>query len=448
MSIAESRIPWRNRYIPYAAIWLLYAGLCFYLYHHTPARHFPTEGYITDMTLAEAWTFANRPIFVPMIYKIFHNYGLHIARFQWFMAVLAWTFLAGSIALILQRKPLKIAGFALVLAFSISRDVYFWNSLLLSESLSHSLLALLLGGWIIWHHRSRQPMSVRTQICLGIGTLAVSCAWATTRDANAYALLIFGVILALPPGRYWRWRCVMATAYIALFAFQMHHADMGNRWHLPYINILGERILTGEDHTQFFIERGMPANDSVLRYAGHRAWDFHPDHDMRVGLGGWLDERGQRVYAEWLLLRPVQTASEPVIHWQQVTAYEFRMLFLADVEAIPRWQQIVTAIAYPEHAPLLPIPVPLLLTGLAILAAVVYGVDSRHWIPLVMLILAYVLAGVAWHGDADSVQRHGFQVGILWRLAVWILLLLALDRRVVLPNETEACIMEIQDSKG
>lgn len=409
-------------------IWCVYLVLNLYLYQTTEIRHFETEGYITSMTTSEAWEFANRPIVVPMLYKAAQNYGLHIVRFQYTLSILAWTFLAIVITTILNNRFLSVIAFALILAFSLSLEVYFWNSMLLSESISHSLMILLLG-LLIWLGFGN--LSSRTQHWVVMLTLILSIMWGFTRDANTYLLLVWGGGLAFWAGysahsNSWR---LLAIAYILCLAFvvQYRHAEHGKRWQLSYINILGERILPDSEATAFFAERGLPLNDDVTRYTNHRGWAFFPDHDMRIGLDTWLDAEGRIVYAEYLASRPFQTLTAPISNWKAVLAYQHRLGNLGHMYETPTpvWQRLIDTTLKSERLVL-----PAILIGILALLVIdgYYTHDPRYLIPLIMLFCAYILALVAWHGDADSVERHAFQSTILVRLAQFFVVLICFDR--------------------
>lgn len=421
----------RLHFVGYVLIWLVYVVLVQQLYVRTDIRNFETEGYITSMTIGEAWQFANRPIVVPMIYKAAQNYGVHIVRFQYLLSILAWTFLGLVVSRLVSHPLCRFAGFVLILAFSLCREVYFWNSLLLSESLSHSFLILLIGvcSWLVFGN-----LPMRTKRMAMVSTIVFGVIWGFTRDANAYLLLVWGGGLAFWAGFSraggQRWMLVAATIFIFGFVVQYRHAELGKRWQLSYINILGERILPDPSATSFFVAGGMPLNDEFTRYRNQRGWAFYPDHDMRMGLGTWLDEDGKQVYATYLASRPVDTLLAPMLHWRSILAYQHRLSHLARLytsEDSPRWQRIVGAWVYADWMVL---PIVLLASVGLMVLDFVRRRDDRYLMPTVLLASGYCLALVAWHSDADSIERHAFQVGLLVRLSVWGIMLIFIDRRL------------------
>jgi hypothetical protein len=69
-------------------------------------------------------------------------------------------------------------------------------------------------------------------------------------------------------------------------------------------------------------------------------------------------------------------------------------------------------------------------------AAIVLGliVGLRTWryniaflAPLGLILLVYPHAALIWHGDPNEIGRHALQVGVYFRLGLWVLLLFAAD---------------------
>jgi len=449
-------IPNRVFYIALIVIFVVYVGISLYqLRPMIPAQPFLSEDYLNDMTIGEAWQNAIRPLTLPLVYKLLSNNVERIAAFQWIVAVIGWGMLAGAVAIVLKSKLLKITGFCVILCLSLSRDIAFWNSMLLSESLSNALfvvliaLALLIGAAI-----QRKALSVPMQFVAGLIVLICAFFWSQTRDTNSYFLLgIAGLIVLVSVGglimQLGATRGVVPTefnirrgdspsrpcfvlpfivviGFVAIYVQQNRHADAGLRWQYSLVNVMAHRILPYPDKTQFFVDRGMPNTPEVMAYAGQGnfAWSFDLDFPA---FGDWIDQDAKRVYVEYLLSRPVESLTEPLIWWNRLLLYERDLLTdYMSTPVIPAWQKPITAVFYTETWGLLVLSA----AGLVIFGASVLtrGWDWRYAIPIALLLLVYPIAFLNWHGDSHAVERHALHVALQWRLAMWFFILFAVDR--------------------
>lgn len=439
-----------------SGLWVGYVVLNVILEQRLAARVFVTEGYITAFSFREVFTVANRPVTVPLFYKLLGNRWHLIEVAQYIVSIICWTFLAYAIQHTLKTRLLKLMAWIVILLFSINRELFFWHSMLLSESLSHSLLAAGLGLSIMtveMIRRNAGDISRRWQLMVIVVLSAWLVVWSQTRDANSYAVLTSGGLLLL----FVLWQrihrkevrslpLILALSCFLVFAGQIYHAERGQRWQMSYLNILGDRILTDEQKNTFFAERGLAQNERVLQYAGHRGWDFLPDHDLRYEINDWLNKRGRAVYLEYLLTHPVQSLYAPLENWQQLLDYHYNLAFLGNIDSdadVPGWMKAYSCVVYwddiatcgvlraPDPAHHFSVFFPLVMTvnalTLVIIAWWAHGWDIRQFYPAAMLVLMYAMAFVIWHGDADSIERHSVQVNILWRLSLWFAVLFALD---------------------
>src|SRR5581483_12286322 len=92
-----------------------------------------------------------RPFTVPLFYKMFGVTSatlLNALILQGFLSTTCWLFLAWQTARSLETDWLRPIAFVVILILGLTNAVLVWDSVILSESLSVSFLALMVGGWL------------------------------------------------------------------------------------------------------------------------------------------------------------------------------------------------------------------------------------------------------------------------------------------------------------
>lgn len=409
-----------------------------------------------------------KPPLVALCYKIIQIHPRAIITFQISLALLCWGLLAWAIARLITTPWLKPLAYTLVLLFGLSTDIILWDFMILSESLSVSLFALLTataGGLLYrWH-----PVKFWTLIITG-------GAWAFCRETNAWLLLGLAVIIGVT-GLFRRERrvacLVLALCWLVFFAANSmsakmsaqkwtvpatsNHAafelppQMGQRWVFPFLNVLTQRILPNPAKVQWFTDHGMPLTPDLMHLAGQwGAGDNFAAYHLPAlqPFRTWLINHGQSGYIKYLICNYRATILAPWLNRQPLLSAETG-------EPLP-----------PGFAPILPpwlsnglYPAPVFpfwpwIAGLILFAGLVFAgrEQARKWlIPLGLLLLAYPHALLVWHGDAMSVERHALLLQIQARLGLWITLLFVMDslaggraRKRVAHNREHNCSRECQ----
>ncbi|MFN8371578.1 MAG: hypothetical protein U0694_01690 [Anaerolineae bacterium] len=422
-----------------AFLWLIYIAANLYLRLNTPITSAPAEAYITSTTIQQAWDSAERPITIPLLYKLLHNDFEAIASLQWAVSLLSWSALAG--VTLLYQSGCVCWPARCFLALRLARDVYFWNSVLISESLSQSLFILLLalGMFALWVYRrwsnrdvqASLRLSLVTQIAAAFWIILLTVIWSFTRDTNSYLVLAMGLLLAAgvawfllrSKGRAARLLLLpslLALAFVALFLFQSADANRGLRWRYPLMNIIARRVLPYPENTAFFAARGMPTTPDVMRFAGQFAWAY----DLSP-IEPWLTQDSRRVYLQFLLSDPLATVLAPINQWEMLLLFDYRVIdeHRPDI-VLPSWIETLTGFAYPEHLGLVIVSI----VGLLLLALWAWRApDVRLAIVFVLLLLLYPLAFMVWYGDGFAVERHAVPSALQWRLTLWLSIVFALD---------------------
>ncbi len=396
------------------------------------------------LTSLQFWA-GERPFTLPLLFKLAgmnsQNFTAPpaktlVAGLQAWISILCWTVLGLVVARRMRRRWLGWAAFGLVLAFSLVYDVSKWDRLMLSESLSISLLALLLAGWIgLLELRGR---SLRGYLVTGAVVLT-SIFYSFTRDANPYFVLIGATVFAA--AAFFR-RFRLSHAYtliylgsaILLVLAQNASINTGSRWQVFIYDHLAYRIIPNPAALQYFTDAGLPVSDQLLQIPGMRGYVYQAllmnDPSMEP-VRQWVNTLGKQTYAGYLLSHLRATLRQPLGAAAQLLdgtlAYgdpNHNQLF----PNFPAALQALTNFLFP----ILPLPyyaaayaAMLGLTGWALLRG---WRSTAWWVAAVMLASMYPLMFLSWHGDPMEIERHALQVAIQFRLVFWLVLILGLDQ--------------------
>jgi hypothetical protein len=73
-----------------------------------------------------------------------------VILFQTVLSLACWIFLAWSLVQWLHARSMRIAAFMVIILLGMSEPIMVWESCLLSESVSTSLLAAMIGAWLLF----------------------------------------------------------------------------------------------------------------------------------------------------------------------------------------------------------------------------------------------------------------------------------------------------------
>lgn len=365
----------------------------------------------------------SRPFMFPLLLKLFGNNADAVVWAQGIFSILSWSLLAVSLASSLRTPFLRLAAFIFILVFSLYRYIIGWDSVLLTESMSLSLMALFLAGWF-WLIRQWRWERVAF-------VMVVALFWTFTRDTNAWvvfmiaAFLLLLAALRLIDRRY----LVLSAAFLVMFFLSNASADHGDRWVFPFQNVLGQRILPNAQMLDFFADCGMPVSPELMnlagRYANSSERAFYEDPalaDYRL----WLHQAGKRCYMKWLLSDPLASIQAPMTEFNDLISMQNLQSFLFSKKFAPVLPGRVEAVLFPRQG--------LLILFALVWAAVLIAVLTEAWrqgkiwwlvIGMNILLLPHYF--ITWHGDVMGIYRHVVSASIQFYLGMWVLILLALD---------------------
>jgi hypothetical protein len=364
----------------------------------------------------------SRPPFVPLLLKLTWSASSFTAT-QSVIAVLAWGLLALVVGRLVTAGWRRLVAVWVVLGFAASTPVILWNRSVLSESLSLSLLAVLVAALIAAARRMTWPR---------IATAVVAAlAFAATRDAQVWTVALIGVgvaamaFLGLRRHRPVR-RRVGALALGLLVAAGATGWDTAHtgRTGQNVADVLFVRIFPFPGRVAWFAGHGMPEARTIDQAAAALAAPapgaaevvgFQADDPMYAALENWIATRGASTYLLWLATHPGYVLTEPFERPEQ--AFNYAQGDLTFYAAPGRSDSPLTGLLWPAWWWL----GPMALVGVG--AALITGTwRERSWQVVVALGAVGIVAMlIAWHGDGEEVPRHTVEGFAQLRLAVLVL---------------------------
>lgn len=379
--------------------------------------------YLRDLG-PEALLMRGRAPLVPLVFHLLGRDPQLIAIMQIGVSIVAWSLLAWSAHSFVGggRRGLIAAG--LILLLGASGRVSLWDRTMMLESISLSLLALVVAAALGYERSGQLKFLVLFLIASGI--------WVMARESNYLGVGLIAAALLIPRAKLHRLRHGAALlAVVGLIVFADWRIDGAGRWVFSFYNVVGARVLPDEDAVRFLQDRGMPVSPALLRMAGRDGGDderFFYNSPELSEWRDWVQDEGRRSYALFLLAHPLASLKPLVSDFDTifgVAAGEFR-------------SRGDTAAGSPARAPYVApfgewLDDLLEWRGLSLilLAAFVAAVfqslrpSSRLLLPLFPALLVVVgipFGLILWHADAMGTARHCLPAAVIQ----WIGLILVL----------------------
>jgi hypothetical protein len=391
-----------------------------------------------SLASGEFWI-GERSFTLPLMFKLLglntQNFQTNIImsqvmRFQTWFSIVCWTFLGLTLGISIRKRWLGIGAFGIVLLFSLCLEISLWDSLLLSESISLSLFACLVGLWILFE--TLPPVILRSAIgwLLFLLLVIVTTLYSFTRDTNLYFVIISGLLFVLfvwlkKKDKIQRiYYSVYAVIVIVLFVFQSYSVSVGNRWQVLIYDHLALRLLQDELAIKYLESRGLPIDDALMSVTDMTPPEFQSyflTSDNMQAVRDWVDSNGKTIYLQYLLSRPGSSLLGPIYEYRKLingSSVEYRRE-KQPVRSIPEVITRITKIFYPRS--------PLILGFMFVISIVgvsfwLIGPDKRSvWLIVLLLVASiYPLMFIIWHGNPQEIERHAIQIAVQLRLAGWM----------------------------
>jgi len=360
----------------------------------------PTDGY---QILANGSLETQRRVFQPGFDRI--------VLLQIIASIAGWGCLAFMLARYLQNPLMKMLGAVMVMLFAYLPQMADWDSILMSESLTFSLFALLTAITIhISFSLYKDPHANLTVPVIAWGI--VYFFWTFLRDTNLFTTLaiVIMIVPVLLSKSYRKNKTLLTVLFLmtGTFILGLTTASMSVRSTVQLRNIFIGDIFPSETRVAIFQEMGMPAPKS----AEFEEW--LPKHGSATLLRFMLKHPG------YPLLTVVQNFSMSFVEIKQTYFHmpEIKKLRAALIE-------IGDAI-HPESTSAFLISL-LLLTGM--LAFSVKDTDGRPWawICLWLFFTASITLVPTILGDTWALNRHALFSTMIYRLSMWVFAIIVMD---------------------
>jgi hypothetical protein len=355
---------------------------------------------------------------------------------QWVISVASWLVLASVVATFVRDRLLKAAGFALVLALSLTPSVGLWDGALLSESLTLSESALLVAALLVLCRTPNRRNAAFVAV--------VALLFAGMHDVNGYLALMLLVPVAVAVWLAGSKRVAVAVAAVAIAAGAMAYVTSGvERWQIWLRNTVALRVLASPNMTRYFVVRGMPIEPGLqeLLYSMPDPPSPFADQPALDEMHTWFLQHGRSTFVSYLITHPSFSLIDPLEELGRMegpTSAPSGYVVAPDdsfTSSLAGYEQpgyrpalsgLLGRLAYPGKGwtsfwAVMAGAVLLIALGLAKLG-------RRFWVvPAACMLATVPYAIIVWDGDPEEIARHSLLVGVLGRLGLWLALVFVAD---------------------
>lgn len=403
---------------------------------------------------------SGRPPTLPLIYKLlepYKGYNLiaiskpstsdpikdvqlqpgfdRIVWVQTILSILGWSVLAIVVFYRLQNIIIKYLAVILILIFAYCPQLAEWDRILLSESLSFSLFALLLALTIEMIFRMDKENfyhSCWTYI-ISIAWLIIFVCWVFTRDTNVYFIIVTVILIACSIV----FPCVrkkiplmiiiiFAILLSGIFYIQQITMRLSNRWILPFLTNVSVNILPYDDRVNYFESMGMPVSDELMLLSNNMGGEseFYKNNDFM----NWVSQHGTTAYTNFLLEYPLWASIKLYSDLELLFSENLQPWFTGPPENHPSWMIKLGDMFHPKTSAVILLDI--------VLTLIIFTISLRTkdvvmlkwvWVLVWLLMGEFILLFISYHGDARSTIRHTLVATMPLRLSVWLLVMVIFD---------------------
>ena len=434
----------------FLAITVIFIHEKFSYYDFSGVRPFrDSRSYVQNADLPiNSWAFwtGERPFTLPLILKILdvheadgwsHLVMERVRTFQYWLSIVSWVVFGLVVSIRVRQTWLKPVAFGFILAFSLALEIGTWDNLMLSESVSISLFALLVAAWLGWQKLFEWKAKRWIQGSYLVILILLTVLYTFVRESNVYFVILAGLCLLLgivlkKPEKNQRWITGVYILSILVIAFvQNLSLSSGNRWQVFMYDHLALRILVNDQARDFFVAHGLPISDSlmgIVNLYGYQYQDMIRNDPKLQPVKQWVEQYGVSTYLLYLISNPGKTLIEPIRQVPALLDGHVSLYYYPIFPSHPYSNRIsdISKIFYFRSPPIE------WLAGLLLLGGSLFWIAKSKfnsaWLVLAILTLSiYPMMFIIWHGEPMEIERHAIQIGIQFRLAAWIAFIFLVD---------------------
>lgn len=405
-------------------------------YSEEPLFFRASQGYLKDFG-AEDRLIRGLALLIPMIFKLLDRDPQAIVVAQIGISIVAWSLLAWSAHSFVGGGKRGVIAAALTLLLGASGRISLWDRTVMLESISLSLLALVIAAGLAYDRLERLGYLWLFLIACGF--------WVLARESNYLGVGMIGAALLFRHASRHRLRHGLAfLVIIGSIVLADWRIDGAGRWVFSFYNVVAHRVLPDERAVRFLQSRGMPVSPALLQMTGKDAGDddrfFYKSPELSEWRK-WVRDEGRHSYALLLISRPLASL-RPLVS-------EFDTIF-GPAAGIFRSKGETSAGNKAENPYVAPFGARLddvlewkglsliLLAGFAAAALQSLRSSSRLRLPIfpsLLVAISIPFGLILWHADAMGPQRHCLPAAVIQ----WIgFILVATGTRLFPKTSTES----------
>ena len=369
----------------------LVALVCSWPFPQIPRMWPDSAGYLS-------WSAERMPVYTILASTLNASYLLICVHYLFSMAAWSW------LGYVIGRK----IGLVIGLVFAISLPVYVFHLVVLSETISLSLLAVLLASTISvcrrWTNNGFRLWCVFLFL------------FAMTRVINLF-LIPFLIVPFAVCGR----RRLLAAA-LALTVVTgcgvLYSSTLGTPLRETSLtNIYMRRIAMDKEKSAHFMAQGMPFGNDVRQFVNRTGSENKfALFEACPHFATWLREDGSTEYLRWVIGRGASWKAAWTEMFEHINDTNRRFSAGTRMRSVPRYfEQFYVRLSLPYWLWLSALLLPLLTWR-------VYGrVNPVSLLVVAMMFAAYGQAFVGYNGDATEESRHMISAFYLYKITVVLL---------------------------
>lgn len=331
-------------------------------------------------------------------------------------AIFGWSFLAWMLSRRLRNVFSRIAIAVLIVVFAFTPQIAEWDSLLSPESFTFSLLMIsfaLLLEIALRGAESREAFKSPRDIVLLTAWTITFVLWVFIRDVNLYAvpttLALAAPLLLVGKFRKSKSMLVVLALLVGVFILGFQSARDSLRATHSLVHAFDAYIWPYPSRSEFIEGFGMPARNS-------------PEFEA------WFNANATTTYGLFLLSHPGFVVTTLWENFEQLTSDYLQPYFYTSDIKFRDALLLVGELLHPETGAVY-------LLGLLLLAALlVRAAKMRNrvafawsWLAAWFFAIAAITLLLTFFGDIDGTRRHIFPSVEMFRLFVWVFLIVLLD---------------------